>query len=73
MFANLSDEALSVEVSNDDSCHGSVDLELVAQFGDRDREELRGVLHDAVVGLLVQEDRVVKLFLYLDLGPALLL
>ena len=73
VLANLSDESLGVKISDDSSGHGTVDLELVAQFGHRDGEELGRILDDSIVGFLVEEDRVVKLFLYLDLGPALLL
>ena len=73
MLADLSDEALAGEISDDRSGDGAVHLELVDQLRHGDREELGCILDDSVVGLLIEEDRVVKLFLDLDLGPALLL
>ena len=73
VISYLSDEALGHEISDDLSGDGAVDLELVAQFGNSDNQELGSLLDDSIVCLLVEEDCVVKLFLYLDLGPALLL
>ena len=73
VVADLSDETLGVEISDDLSGNRAVDLELVAQLRHSDREELGNILDDSFVGLRIEEDRVVKLFLDLDLGPALLL
>ena len=69
MVTNLSNEPLGVEVSNEGSGNGTVHLELVTQFGNSDDQELWSLLDCSVVGLLVEIDCVVKLFLYLDLGP----
>ena len=72
VITNLLDESLGVEISDQLSGNGSVDLELVAHFGNSDGQELRSILCDSLVSLSVEEDGIVKLFLYLDLGPALL-
>jgi hypothetical protein len=61
-----------VKISDHTSSDGTVDLELVDQFGDSDSEELGCLLGDSLVSLSIEEDGIVKLFLYLDLGPALL-
>ena len=73
MITNLSDEILCVEVSDDLSSDGTIDLELVAQFGNSDDEELGGFLYDSLVELCIKVNSVVQLFLDLYLGPALLL
>ena len=62
-----------MKISDHTSGDGTVDLELVDQFGDSDSEELRSLLGDSLVSLRIEEHGIVKLFLYLDLGPALLL
>ena len=62
-----------MKVSDHASCNGAVDLELVDKLRHGDSEELRCLLGDSLVCLRIEEDSVVKLFLYLDLGPALLL
>ncbi len=72
VISNLLDESLSVEISDQLSGNRSVDLELVAHFRNSDCQELGSVLGDSLVSLSVEEDGVVKLFLYLGLGPALL-
>ena len=73
MISDLSDEVLREEIFDGLSSNGSVDLELVAHFRDSDGQELRCLLEDSLVELSIDEDRVVKLFLDLYLGPALLL
>ena len=62
-----------MKISDHASCNGAVDLELVDKLRHGDSEELRSLLGDSLVSLRIEEDCVVKLFLYLDLGPALLL
>ena len=62
-----------MKISDHTSCDGTIDLELVDQFGDSDSEELGCLLGDSLVSLRIEEHGIVKLFLYLDLGPALLL
>jgi hypothetical protein len=61
-----------VKISDHTSGDGAVNLELVDQFRDGDSEELGGLLGDSLVSLSIEENSIVKLFLYLDLGPALL-
>ena len=62
-----------MKISDHTSSDGAIDLELVDQLRDGDGEELGGLLGDSLVSLSIEENSVVKLFLYLDLGPALLL
>ena len=62
-----------MKISDHTSGDGTVDLELVDQLRNSDSEELGCLLGDSLVCLSVEEDSVVKLFLDLDLGPALLL
>ncbi len=62
-----------MKVSDHVSCNGAVDLELVDKLRHGDSEELGSLLGDSLVCLSIEEDCVVLLFLYLDLGPALLL
>ena len=61
-----------MKVSDHTSCNRAVDLELVNKLRDGDREELGSLLGDSLVCLGIEENGIVKLFLYLDLGPALL-
>ncbi len=61
-----------MKISDHTSGDGAVNLELVDQFRDGDSEELGGLLGDSLVSLSIEENSIVKLFLYLDLGPALL-
>ncbi len=61
-----------MKISDHTSSDGAIDLELVDQLRDGDGEELGGLLGDSLVSLSIEENSVVKLFLYLDLGPALL-
>jgi hypothetical protein len=62
-----------VKISDHMSGDGTVDLELVYQFGDSDSEKLGSLLGDSFVSLRIEENGIVLLFLYLDLSPALLL
>ena len=61
-----------MKVSDHLSSNRSVDLELVYKLRHGDSEELWCLLGDSLVSLSIEEDGIVKLFLYLDLGPALL-
>ena len=62
-----------MKISDHTSCDGTVDLELVDQFGDSDSEELGCLLGDSLVSLRIEEHGIVKLFIFLDLDPAILL
>jgi len=73
VIADLLDEILLVEVPENFSSYGSVDLEFITDNGDGEIQELGCLLGDSLVCLGIEEDSVVNLFLYLDLGPALLL
>ena len=73
MVTDLSNEILRVEISDHCSSNRAVNLELVDEFRNGDCEELRCLLGDSLVCLRIEEDSIVKLFLYLDLSPALLL
>ena len=61
-----------MEISDHFSGNGSVNLELVHKLRNSDCEELGSLLGDSLVCLGIEENGIVKLFLYLDLGPALL-
>ena len=73
VITDLSDEILCVKISDHLSRDRAVDLELVDHLAHGDGQELGCFLGNSVVKLGVEEDSVVQLFLYLDLGPALLL
>ena len=72
VITNLLDETLGVKISDKLSSNGSIDLELIAHFGNSDGQELRSILHNSIVSLSVEENCIVKLFLYFCLGPTLL-
>lgn len=73
MVSNLSDEVLLMEVLEHFSSYGSVDLEFIADNGNGEIQEFGCLLDDSLVSFLIEEDCVVNLFLYLYLGPTLLL
>lgn len=73
MVSHLLDEALLVKVSEHFSSNSSINLELIADNGNSDNLELGYFLGDSLVSLGIEEDSIVELFLYLDLGPTLLL
>jgi hypothetical protein len=62
-----------VKISDHLSSNRAIDLELVDKLRHSNGQELGSLLDDSLVCLGVEEDGVVLLFLYLDLGPALLL
>jgi hypothetical protein len=59
-------------VSDECARYGSVDLELFAEVGSGDAEDLCHFLRNLFVAFLVEENVVVELVLDLDLGPTLL-
>ena len=63
------DETLLVKVFDEGSGNGTTNLELLAKNGSGDAENFWDFLNHSLVLLLLKEDGVVKLFLYLDLGP----
>lgn len=69
MLSDLSDEILCVKISDHLSRDGAIDLELVGHLAHGNNQELGCLLLDSLVKLGVEEDSVVQLFLYLDLGP----
>ena len=73
MITDLSDEILCVKIPDHLSRDGAVDLELVDHLANGDGQELGCFLGNSLVKLGIEEHGVVQLFLYLDLGPALLL
>ncbi len=62
-----------MKISDHLSSNRAIDLELVDKLRHSDGQELGSLLGDSLVCLGIEEDSVVLLFLYLDLGPALLL
>ena len=71
--SNSLDESLGMEISEEGTSDRSVNLELLAESGSGDTEDLGDVLGQLVVSVLVEEDFVVKLILDLNFGPGLLL
>ena len=65
--------SLLVEISDEGSGNGSVDLELLAQDSAGDAKDLWDFVAEFLVSTFVKEDFVVKLILDLHLGPGLLL
>jgi hypothetical protein len=65
--------SLLVEISDEGSGNGSVDLELLAEDGAGDAKDLWDFVAEFLVSSFVKEDLVVKLILDLHLGPRLLL
>ena len=66
------DQTLLVKVLDEGSGNGTTNLEFLAENGSGDAENFRNLLNHSLVLLVLEEDGVVKLFLYLDLGPGLL-
>ena len=58
-----------MKISDHLSRDRAIDLELVDHLAHCDHQELGCFLGDSLVKLLVEDDGVVHLFLYLDLGP----
>ena len=54
---------------DDETGNGSVNLELLAEDGSGDAQDLWDLGAELFVALLVEEDFIVKLILNLDLGP----
>lgn len=73
MISNLFDEVLLKEVIEKLSSYGSVDLEFIDDSGNGKIQDFGCFLENSLVALLIEEDSVVNLFLYLYLGPTLLL
>ena len=71
--ADSSNGAALEAVPDEGASDGSVHLELFAERGAGDAENLCHFLRNLFVALLVEEDVVVELVLDLDLGPGLLL
>ena len=69
VISNLSDEILCVKISDHLSRDGAIDLELVGHLAYGNNQELGSFLGNSLVKLGVEEDGIVQLFLYLDLGP----
>ena len=73
LLTNWLDEVLLMHVLDKGSGNGSTNLELLAEDGSGNAEDLWDFLEHSLVLLLIEEHGVVKLFLNLDLGPGLLL
>ena len=72
-MSDWDDQLLLAEVFDECSCNGSADFELFNKSGSCDAKDFGYFLGHSFELLLVEEDGVVKLFLYLGLGPRLLL
>lgn len=73
MISHLFDEILLMKVSEHFSSNSSIDFEFIADNGNSEIQEFGCLLHDSFVCLCIEEDSIVKLFLYLYFGPTLLL
>lgn len=71
--ADTTNHVFGSKISDESASDGSINLELFDEDASGDAENLRDFLGDLVVPLLIEEHVVVKLILYLDLGPALFL
>ena len=71
--ADTTNHVFGSKISDESTSDRSINLELFAEDATGDAENLRDLLGDLVVPLLIEEHVVVKLILYLDLGPALFL
>ena len=67
------DETLVGELTDGSAGKGAVDAETVNENGGRDELVGGNLLHQLVVGGLVEDDGVVGLILNLSLGPLLLI
>ena len=63
------DQSLDMKVLDESSGDGSANLELLDKSSSGDAEDLWDFLEHSFVLLLVEEDSVVSLLLYLGLGP----
>ena len=73
MLSDGSDEIFTEKVLDEGASHGSSNLELFGEDCSGDAEDLGDLLEHSLILLVLEEDGVVKLLLYLDLGPGLLL
>ena len=73
MITNLSDEILGGEISEDSSGYRTVDLEFITENGNCKSLDPWCFLTNSLICFLIEENGVVKLFLYLDFSPTLLL
>ena len=72
-IANAPNISSLLELSKETTSNRSVDLKLFAEDTAGDAEDLGHLLGDLIESLLFKENLVVKLVLYLNLGPCLLL
>jgi hypothetical protein len=72
MISNLSDELLVKKFSKCSSSYWSIDFELVAHNWYGQWLDSRSFFANSFPAFLIDEDGIVKLFLYLYLGPTLL-
>ena len=73
LLSNWLDQLLSGKILDQSSRDGTSNLELFTENGSSNAEDLWDLLEHSLVLLLIQEYGVVKLLLYLGLGPGLLL
>eukprot|EP00657_Telonema_sp_P-1_P005553 TRINITY_DN229_c0_g1_i7.p1 TRINITY_DN229_c0_g1~~TRINITY_DN229_c0_g1_i7.p1 ORF type:complete len:160 (+),score=44.11 TRINITY_DN229_c0_g1_i7:143-622(+) len=67
------DEASLEELSDSTTCKRAIDLQSLGDGGWGNQFEVLYLNQHTVIGLLVEDDQVVKLLAYLPLGPLLLL
>ena len=69
LLSNWSDQLFSGKILDQSSGNGTTNLEFFAENGSGNAEDLWDLLDHSLVLLLIQEYGVIKLLLYLGLGP----
>ena len=69
LLTNSLDETLFLQLGEENTGDGTVDLELFDETGTGDGENLGDLVHQFIVALFIEENIVVKLILDLHLGP----
>lgn len=73
MVHDAFDQALLLQMSDDDACQASIDFQSFNEDALADEAPCRHFLHHTVIGRFVADDRVLGLVLDFSLGPLLLL
>ena len=69
LLTNGLDETLLLQLGEENTGDGTVDLEFLDETGTGDGENLGDLVHQFIVALFIKENIVVKLILDLHLSP----
>ena len=69
LLTNGLDETLFLQLGEENTGDGTVDLEFLDETGTGDGENLGDLVHQFIVALFIKENIVVKLILDLHLSP----